>query len=117
MHVSGAQFSLLCFLTGNACDDDDDASGANPEQSLRSWLRSVLADQLWHDIDKLCCCLALLLGLQTNNLPYWLGLLQVAELMAAELKWSGYKKRTEIKNARAYLATFHVPAPLAVAAA
>jgi hypothetical protein len=45
-------------------------------------------------------------------------LLQVAELMAAELRWSGHKKRSDMRAANAYLATFATPpAPAPVPAA
>lgn len=36
---------------------------------------------------------------------------RVAELMAAELRWSGHKKRGEMRAAAAYLATFATPPP------
>lgn len=34
---------------------------------------------------------------------------QVADLMAAELRWGGSRRRQEVRNARAYLATFKAP--------
>jgi hypothetical protein len=37
-------------------------------------------------------------------------LLQVADLMAAELRWGGSRRRAEVRNAMAYLATFKPPA-------
>ena len=43
-------------------------------------------------------------------------LLQVADLMAAELRWGGSRRRAEVRNAMAYLATFQPPAGAAAAA-
>jgi hypothetical protein len=43
-------------------------------------------------------------------------LLQVADLMAAELRWGGSRRRAEVRNALAYLATFKPPAAATVAA-
>lgn len=43
---------------------------------------------------------------------------QVADLMAAELGWGGSRRRVEVRNALAYLATFKappMPAPSAAA--
>ena len=37
-------------------------------------------------------------------------LLQVADLMAKELRWSGNRRRAEVRNALEYLATFRAPA-------
>jgi len=42
-------------------------------------------------------------------------LMQVAELMAAELRWGGSRRRAEVRNAMAYLATFKTPAALPAA--
>lgn len=35
--------------------------------------------------------------------------LQVAELMAKELRWGGSRRRAEVRNAMDYLATFKAP--------